>query len=192
MPLPDLARTTEILLRVRSGEADAADELLPHVYGELRTLARSLIRKERRCHTLDATALLHEAYLRLSAGSLPDLHDRRHFVALVARSMRQVLVDHARSRDAQKRGGGRLRVTLHDSALSATGDAIDVLALDEALSRLAALDARKCRVVELRFFGGLTFAESADVLDISPKTVEADWYAARAWLRRELADEDSA
>jgi RNA polymerase sigma factor (TIGR02999 family) len=192
MPLPDLARTSEILLRVRRGEADAADELLPHVYGELRELAQSLVRRERNGHTLDATALLHEAYLRLSAASLPDLADRRHFVALVARAMRQALIDHARGRDTKKRGGDRLRVTLHDSALSVSNKAIDVLALDEALSRLAELDARKCRVVELRFFGGLTFAESADVLGIAPKTVEADWYAARAWLRRELADEEPA
>ncbi len=187
MAMPDLARTTEILLRVRRGEADAADELLPHVYGELQTLARSLVRSERRGHTLDATSLLHEAYMRLSAGSLPDLHDRRHFVALVARSMRQVLVDHARSRGALKRGGDRLRVTLHDAAFVAGGDAIEIMALDEALSDLADLDERKCRVVELRFFGGLTFAESADVLGIAPKTVEADWYAARAWLRRRFA-----
>ena len=147
----DAARTAEILMRVRRGEADAADELLPHVYGELRDLARSLVRRERRGHTLDATALLHEAYLRLAAGDLPDLQDRRHFVAIVARSMRQVLVDHARAHGAQKRGGDRLRVTLHDAAIAASGDAIDVLA-------------------------------------ISPKTVEADWYAARAWLRREMAD----
>ncbi len=167
----------------------AADELLPHVYGELRTLARALVRRERRGHTLDATALLHEAYLRLCAGALPDLRDRRHFVAIVARSMRQVLVDHARGRGTLKRGGDRLRVTLHDTALTASCDAIDVMALDEALSRLAAMDERKCRVVELRFFGGLTFAETADVLGIAPKTIEADWYAARAWLRRELAAE---
>jgi RNA polymerase sigma factor (TIGR02999 family) len=177
-----------MLLRVRRGEADAADELLPHVYTELCALAQSLVRKERKGHTLDATALLHEAYLRLSAASLPDVQDRRHFIALVARAMRQALIDHARGRDSRKRGGDRLRVTLHDAALSVSSEAIDVLALDEALSRLAGLDARKCRVVELRFFGGLTFAESADVLGVSPKTVEADWYAARAWLRRELAD----
>ncbi len=189
MGMPDLARTTEILLRVRRGEAAAADELLPHIYDELRTLARSLVCRERSGHTLDATALLHEAYLRLAAGSLPDLEDRRHFVALVARCMRQVLVDHARGRGTQKRGGDRLRVTLHDAALTASRDAIDVMVLDDALSRLAAMDERKCRVVELRFFGGLTFAETADVLGIAPKTVEADWYAARAWLRRELAAE---
>jgi RNA polymerase sigma factor (TIGR02999 family) len=192
MGMPDLARTTEILLRVRRGEADAAEELLPHVYGELRDLARSLVRRERRGHTLDATSLLHEAYLRLSAGDLPDLQDRRHFVAIVARSMRQVLVDHARGKGTKKRGGDRLRVTLHDAALSPSQDAVDVMALDEALSKLAALDERKCRVVELRFFGGLTFAEAGDVLGVSPKTVEADWYAARAWLRRELADGDAA
>jgi len=192
MPLPDPARTTEILMRVRRGEADAADELLPHVYAELRDLARTLMRQERRGHTLDATALLHEAYLRLAAGALPDLQDRRHFIALVARSMRQVLVDHARARTTAKRGGGRLRVTLHDSSLQTTGPGLDVLALDDALTALAELDPRKCRVVELRFFGGLTFAESADVLGIAPKTVEADWYAARAWLRRALATDTDA
>ncbi len=192
MPLPDPARTAEILLRVRRGEAAAADELLPHVYAELRELARALLRRERGGHTLDATSLLHEAYLRLAGSSLPDLQDRRHFIGLVARSMRQVLVDHARARGSLKRGGDRLRVTLHASALHTPTTAVDVLALDDALTELARLDARKSRVVELRFFGGLTSAEVGDVLGIATKTADADWYAARAWLRRALAPDTGA
>lgn len=185
--MPDRSQTTAILHRVRAGEADAAEELLPLVYDELRSVAAHHLRRERANHTLQATALIHEVYLKLIDGAALDLASRSHFVGIASRSMRQILVDHARRRGALKHGGDRVRVTLVDAVLTGSQNGLDVLDLDEALVRLAALDPRKAQVVELRFFGGLTMQEAAQVLGISPKTVEADWYMARAWLRRELA-----
>ena len=189
MTSPSSARTAELLDRVRAGDAAAADQLFPLVYDELRALAQRILGGERPGHTLQATALLHEAYLRLAGLDAASIADRVHFLRIAARSMRQVLVDHARRRDAEKRGGGgRARVTLAGVVAEGSADGVDVLDLDDALRRLAALDERKARVVELRFFAGLSTGEAAAALGIAPKTAEADWYFARAWLRRALAE----
>ncbi len=178
--------TREILDRARLGDESATSELTTHLYAELRRLADGYLRRERVGHTLQATALIHEAYLRLLGGAPPDIQGRGHFLGIAARLMRQILVDHARTRGALKRGGDRVRVTL-DGVLDAQEQrGLDVLDLHAAMERLAESDARKARVVELRFFGGLTMEETADVVGIARKTVEADWYMARAWLRREL------
>jgi len=182
----DPASTARVLLRVCRGEAAASRELFPIVYEELRGLARGLLRRERPGHTLQTTALIHEAYLRLVDRSLAGVDSRTHFVAIAARCMRQILVDHARVRGAQKRGGDRERNPLDDAVAAFEQDGTDLVALHEALERLGAADERKARVVELRFFGGLTIEEAASVLGVSPKTIEADWHLARAWLRREL------
>lgn len=179
-------RTVEILARVRRGDDSASQQLFAHLYGELRSLAESLFRRERVEHTLQPTALIHEAYLRLCGGDLAVAEDRRHFLGMAARAMRRILVEHARAKGAAKRGGGAQRVTL--AGLGAEDeDPLDLIALDVALTRLASFDERKARVVELRFFGGLTAAEAGEVLGIARKTVDADWYVARAWLQTELA-----
>ena len=165
----------------------SATSMLPQVYDELHRLAEQYLRRERPGHTFQPTALVHEAYLKLiEHGHTGDWQSKTHFQAVAARAMRQILVDHARERASQKRGGNRLRVTLAN--LSFEEPDIDLLALDEAMTQLEQLDARKCRVVELRFFGGLTAREAADMLDISPKTAEADWYFARAWLHKQLGE----
>jgi len=183
------AKTTMILQQARRGDRSAVEALLPRVYEELRGLAQAYLRNERAQHTLQPTALIHEAYLRLIDQKTVGYEDKTHFFAIAARSMRQILVDHARARRAQKRGGDLVAVTL-DSALAFCEDqGLDVVALGDALNRLAALDERKAKVVELRFFGGLTHEEAAGVLGISPKTAEADWYMARAWLRQALSEE---
>ena len=170
-----------------SGSGGSATSLLPRVYDELRRLAEQLLRNERTGHTFQPTALVHEAYLKLvENGHTSDWQSKTHFQAVAARAMRQILVDHARQRATRKRGGNLLRVTMA-SDLSASSPDVDMLALDEAMTQLEQLDERKCRVVELRFFGGLSAREAADMLDISPKTAEADWYFARAWLHKQLA-----
>ena len=189
MPSHEPSRTDDPLERVRAG---AADELFPACYDELRKIARRVLEREPRGHTLQPTALLHEAYLRLAGLDAEAVADRAHFVRVAARSMRQVLVDHARRRGAAKRGGGRARVTLAGLAAEGSGEGVDLLDLDAALARLAELDARKARVVELRFFGGLSTQAAAHSLGIAPKTAEADWYFARAWLRRALAEPGGA
>lgn len=158
-------------------------------YHALRGLAAAYLHGERRDHTLQPTALVHEAYLKLAA-SAGVWKSQTHFQAVAANAMRQILVDHARARKTQKRGGDWLRVTLSADAGAVGGVDVDLLALDEALSQLARLDARKARVVELRFFGGLTCAEAAEEVGVSPKTAEADWYFARAWLRDRLSEHD--
>lgn len=158
---------------------------LPLVYEELRRVARRHLRNERPDHTLQTTALINEAYLRLMDQGVSEVRDRCHFVALTSHLMRQILVDHARARLAQKRDGG-CRVTLaEDVAVSEPAEA-DVLAVDDALSRLAALDAQQARVVELRYFGGLSIHETAEALGVSEATVKRDWATARAWLHREI------
>jgi RNA polymerase sigma factor (TIGR02999 family) len=164
----------------------APDALMPQVYAELRRLAAHYLRGERPGQTLQPTALVHEAYLRLLKDRPDRWQNRSHFCAIAAHAMRQILIERARARDAEKRGGGRARVTL-DESLAAGGDrSIDILALDEALERLAALDPEQARIVELRFFGGLTVEETADALGSSPATVKRHWAVARAWLAREL------
>jgi len=168
--------------------AGRLDELVPLVYDELRELAGAILRHERREHTLQPTALANEAYLRLVDASNVEWKGRAQFLAIAARSMRQILVDHARARAAAKRGGKRVRVTLSDTSTGGTGaPEVDVLDLDEALGELAKVDARKAQVVELRFFAGLEMREIAEILRVGQTTAEDDWYFARAWLRRRLA-----
>jgi RNA polymerase sigma-70 factor, ECF subfamily len=175
-----------------TGNRDPA-ELMPRVYDELRRLAASYLRHERPGQTLQPTALVHEAFLRLSHEKHQSWKDRTHFLAIAALSMRQILVQRARARHAQKRGGRDAeRITLDESVLPAAGNrepgaAVDVLALDAALEKLAALDPQQARLVELRYFGGLTVEEAADALGISPATVKRHWALARAWLKKELS-----
>ena len=167
-------------------DRQSVDSLLPIVYQELRRLAASYIRRERPGQTLQPTALVHEAYLRLMKDKPARWQNRAHFCAIAAHSMRQILIERARARGAQKRGGVRHRVTL-DEALVAGGErSIDLVALDEALERLAAFDPEQARLVELRFFGGLTVEETAEAMNISPATVKRHWAVACAWLAREL------
>jgi RNA polymerase sigma-70 factor (ECF subfamily) len=171
---------TALLLQWREGNKDALDRLVPIVYAELRRVARARLRGEGAGHMLQTTALVHEAYLRLVDVDLT-LENRAHFFAVASRLMRQVLVDHARRRDAAKRGAD-ITISLEDAMPEAPPAAVDILALDEALDALAALDPRLCRVVELKFFAGLTIDETADALGVSRATVERDWTAAKAWL----------
>lgn len=181
------ADVTLILQQWRQGDRQAVQKLLPLVYDELRRLARRHLRHERLDHSLQPTALVHEAYLRLVDKVEPQWHDRLHFYAVAAQLMRRVLVDHARRHGAAKRGGDIVKVSL-DEALARAGDkAADVLALDDALRALAQLDERKARIVELRYFGGLTVDETARVVGVSMQTVINDTRAARAWLYREMS-----
>lgn len=175
------------ILREIDGDESAAARLMPLVYDELRRLADSYLRRERPDHTLQPTALVNEAYLRLVDQTRASLRDRSHFFAVAARQMRRVLVDHARRHDAEKRGGGARRVSL-DEAVDQAQDPrdLDLVALDAALDKLAELDARQARIVELRYFGGLTVEETAEALGVSATTVKDDWQSARAWLRREI------
>lgn len=184
---------TECLARLRAGEPRALDALLPLVYDQLRHLARSQLRGERPGGTLGATALVHEAYLRLADRERLAPTDRSHFFAIAAQSMRRVLIDRARSRKRVKRGEGEVPVALDEvDELLSPEVADDLAALDEALDRLARVDARAARVVELRFFGGLTLEEVAAHLEISVKTVQRDWLVARAWLRKEVLEAHDA
>jgi RNA polymerase sigma factor (TIGR02999 family) len=180
---------TDLLLSFGTGEASARDELLPLVYDELRRIAARFLRRERPGHTLQPTALVHEAYLRLIDQHRVDWRNRAQFVGLAAVMMRRVLVNHARDRAAAKRGGGE-RVALTVAAVAFDGrPELDVLAIHQALERLNVIDARKSQVVELKFFGGLTTGEIAEVLQISPATIERDWTFARAWLYDAIGDE---
>lgn len=185
------ANVPHLLERSRGGDADAGEALVERVYGELRALAASYSRGQARGHTLQPTALVHEAFLKLVDQPLERWESRAHFFAVAARAMRQVLTDHARARVAQKRGGeGWERVTLHEEALAGGGGReIDLLALDEAMAELREYDERMHQVVELRYFGGLTLEEAASVLKVSTTTVENDWRAARAWLSARLGPE---
>jgi RNA polymerase sigma factor (TIGR02999 family) len=160
------------------------------LYDELHGQAHRLLSREAKGHTLQTTALLHEAYLRLVAQTRVDWQGRTHFLAIGAQALRRVLVDHARARLRDKRGGGRMRVELNEESLISPERDHDVLAVDAALTRLAAIDERQARVVELRFFAGLTVEEVATALGLSKRTIEGEWTVARAWLRRELADTD--
>lgn len=177
---------TEILRNLSDGRGDAAEQLFPLVYDELRALAARCLRHERADHTLQPTALVHEAFLKLVDQAAVAGKGREHFVGIAARAMRQVLVDHARRHSAAKRGGGRRRIMLDSSFASGQENLVDLLALDEALEGLSALDERQSRIVELRFFGGLTAKETAALLGVSLSTVEEDWRMARAWLHRAL------
>jgi RNA polymerase sigma factor (TIGR02999 family) len=178
-----------LILSWRQGDKAALSRLVPLVYEELRRVARRQLRRESPAHALQATALVHEAYLRLVQVDRLTLTSRTHFFGVAAALMRQILVDHARRARADKRGGGATMLSLED-ALPATQPAtVDVLALDEALETLSALDPRQCRVVELRFFAGLNIDEAAEALAVSPATVEREWALAKAWLFRRLSPE---
>jgi RNA polymerase sigma-70 factor, ECF subfamily len=179
---------TDLLQAWASGDQAALDELLPLVYEELRRQARRYMRAQPAGHTLQTTALVHEAYLRLVGQSAVEWNGRAHFFGVASKAMRSVLVDHARARGAAKRGGSVRAITLDDAGgVPGPQASVDVLALDEALGRLTELDPRKSRLVELRYFGGLGIEEAAAVLGVSPATVKRDWTTARAWLRRELS-----
>jgi RNA polymerase sigma factor (TIGR02999 family) len=166
----------------------ALDALLPAVYAELKALAGSYLRRERPDHTLQPTALVHEAYLRLTEQHGVDWRDKAQLFGVAAQMMRRILVNHAEARNAAKRGGHVTRVTLDESVSWEGSREVDIVALDEALTRLAELDMRQARVVELRFFAGLTIEETGEVLDISPATVKREWTMAKAWLRSELVN----
>lgn len=184
---PSSRRVTELLVAWSGGDASAFDELVPLVHGELHRLARRQMRRERDGHTLQTTALVNEAYLRLIDVSRVRWQDRAHFFAMSARLMRRILVDHARSRRYLKRGGGAPRVTFDEGLAVSAEPAPDLVALDDALESLARIDRRKSQVVELRYFGGLSVEETAEALDVSPGTVMRDWRMAKAWLLREIS-----
>ena len=177
---------TTLLRAWRRGDQAAFERLTPLVYGELRRRARHYLHGERPNHTLQPTALVHEVYLRMVTIDQVDWHDRAHFFASAARHMRRILVDSARARRYQKRGGGAIRVTLVDDLALSDEPGRDLVALDDALVALAEHDERKSRVIELRFFGGLSVEETAEALHVSPATVLRDWKLAKAWLLREL------
>ena len=183
------AKTTQILQEMQAGDRNAPARLLPLVYDEFRHLARHYLKAERANHTLQPTALVHEAYLKLVDQSRVNWQGRTHFFAVAAQAMRRILVDHARAHLRQKRGGGAHRITLDDAVALSPQREEDVLALDEALEKLAQLDERQAKIVELRFFAGMTVEEVAESLGVSKRTVEADWTMARAWLLRELERE---
>ena len=183
------ADVTELLFAWRQGERDALDRLMPLVYHELRSVAAGYLRRERPDHTLEPTAVLHEAYLRLVDKTHPRWQSRQHFFAVTAQTMRRILVDHARRHGSAKRGGGAALIPLDDGAAAGVSSArpsVDLLALDEALDRLASVDARKSQAIELRYFGGLTNAEIAEVLEMSLATARLDIRMAKAWLAAEL------
>lgn len=180
------SEVTQLLQGWRDGDSRALDALLPLVYKELHRLAHFQLRRERPDHTLQSAALVHEAYLRLVGISTPQWESRTHFFAIAAQLMRQILVDYARRHRAAKRGASVCKVSLQDVLVARQTD-VDVIALDDALQALAKIDARQSRVVELRFFAGLSLDEISEALEIGPATVQRDWTAARAWLYRELA-----
>ena len=181
---------TQILLAVQDGDRDAPARLMPIVYDELRRLADHYLRQERTDHTLQGTALVHEAYLKLIDQTQVDWQNRAHFFGVAAQLMRQILVDHARRHRSSKRGGAQQKLTLDEAVDYSQSRDVDLVALDDALTALAQRDERQSRIVELRFFGGLTIEETAVALDISPATVKVDWSMAKAWLRREISRED--
>ena len=181
---------TRILGDLNQGDGSAMERLLPLVYDELRALAGSYFARQQAGHTLQPTALVHEAYVKL-AGSEGQWQNRAHFMAVAAKAMRQILMNHARDKAAVKRGGGAAKLTIIEAVTSATdesdaGRQLDLIALDEALTKLAAVSERQAWITELRFFGGLTIADTAHVVGVSTTTVEDDWHMARAWLGREL------
>lgn len=177
---------TQLLVDWRNGNQDALNELMPLVYDELRGLAKRYMNRERVSHTLQTNALVNEAYLRLINQQNVDWQNRAHFFAIAAQVMRHLLVDHARSKQYAKRGGGAQQITLDEGSATAPEQSIELLALNEALDRLAAVDERKSKIVELRYFGGLSSEETAEVLGVSEITIKREWLKAKAWLFREL------
>ena len=189
-PASPQQEVTQLLSDWRSGDATALEKLIPLVQPELQRLAHRFMSRERPGHTLQTTALLDDAYLHLTDKTHPKWQNRAHFFAVAAQLMRRIMVDHARQRQALKRGGGALKVTLDESIISTETRADELLALDEALEKLAHFDPRKAEVVEMRYFGGLTMEEIAEVLKIHVNTVTRDWRAARAWLFAALSGEN--
>lgn len=180
---------TQILSDMHGGDRASLEKLLPMIYDELHALAAAQLRQERPGHTLQATALVNEAYLKLIELKHIRWEGRAHFFGAAARIIRRILVDHARGKDRLKRGGDRKRIPLDSSAIQDDGKSIDLIALHEALEKLEALDSRQSKIVELRFFGGLSMKEVSDVLGVSLRTVEGDWTMARAWLMEQLAED---
>jgi len=189
MTKPSPHEVSQLLLAWSDGDQSALDKLVPLVYAELRRLAGHYMSRERAGHSLQTTALVNEAYLRLVDYKRMQWQGRAHFFAVSAQLMRRILVEHARSRHYLKRGGGAPQVSLEEAAVISEEQDADLVALDDALESLAAIDQRKSRVVELRFFGGLSVEETAEVLKVSPLTVMRDWSTAKAWLYRELNKE---
>jgi RNA polymerase sigma factor (TIGR02999 family) len=189
---PDASKpVSELLIRWRGGDKSALDSLLPIVYDELRRLARHHLKLERPNHTLQSTALVHEAYLRLVAQPSLQVDSRAHFFGIAAGLMREILVDHARRHGAVKRGADCLTLALDEAVALPQQREFDVIALDDALNTLAGMDPRQSRIVELRFFGGLSIEETSDVLEISTATVKREWSTAKLWLERELSRSES-
>jgi RNA polymerase sigma-70 factor (ECF subfamily) len=188
MPTPASHEITRLLLAWQEGDQAALDRLIPLVHAELYRRAKRYMGRERRGHTLQTTALIHEVYLRLVDAQQVRWQNRAHFFAIAARLMRRILVDHARERRYQKRGGEARRVTLDEGLVVSPERDDDLVALDDALSALGEVDLRKSRVVELRFFGGLSVEETAEALEVSPETVRRDWRLARSWLLRRLSE----
>lgn len=180
---------TQLLVGWSKGDKEALDKLLPLVYHELHRQAAAYLRRERAGHTLQTTALIHEAYVRLVDQKNVQWQNRAHFFGIAAQLMRRILVDHARSKKRIKRGGSDIRVSLNEATIKTEARDLDIVALDEALERLARMDEQQSRIVELRFFSGLTVEETAEVLGISPATVKRDWSMAKAWLHREISPE---
>ena len=182
-----------LLVRLASGDATAGEQLFPLLYDRLHEIAVAQMRHERANHTLQPTALLHEAYLKILANTpgLPEIASETHFLSIAALAMRQILINHAKHRRAEKRGGGRAPLLLDDVVDEVSSRAIDILALDEALKRLEKMDPRQARIVELRFFGGMTVAQCARVLQISERTVHYEWQHARSWLRSQIEEPQS-
>jgi RNA polymerase sigma-70 factor (ECF subfamily) len=184
--VPDAAQFNALLKDVQNGQKTALDAIMPLVYAELRRMADGYLRQERDGHTLQPTALVHEAYLRLIGQNQPDYQSRAHFCGVAAQVMRQILVDHARRRNAAKRGGGFAKLPIEDDLDYTQERAGELVALDDALCALATEDEQKARLVELRFFGGLTAEESSEVTGLSPQTIYRELRVAQAWLQREL------
>ena len=181
------AEVTELLRRWSSGDVAARESLVPLVYDELRRLARYYLASQRSDHTLQSTAIVHEAYLRLAGRDNVHWENRRHFFAVAAQLMRRILVDHARKRNAAKRGGAQLTLLVDEAVEPSSQRELDLVALDDALKALAELDERQSRIVELRFFGGLSIEDTSRLLEISPATVKREWSTARAWLYEEIS-----
>ena len=191
MPSIPSARVSKLLMNWGQGDQAAREVLIPLVYDELRRLARRHLRRERPDHTLQSAALVHEAYLRLIRQDQPHWQNRAHFFGVAAQLMRHILVDHARNRAAAKRGAGAPRLTLDPEVALPQAREVNLVALDDALNQLAVLDLQQSRVVELRFFGGLTIDETSVVLGVSPATVKREWATARAWLQREMKNKET-
>jgi RNA polymerase sigma factor (TIGR02999 family) len=186
VPRESSNQVTELLVRWRGGDRNALDALMPLVYNELRRVAQRYLQRERSDHTLQGTALVHEAYVRLVGDDAPQWQNRAHFFAVAAQVMRRILVEHARSHGAAKRGAGACKLTLSAAESVSCRAEVDVVALDDALKTLAEMDPQQSRVVELKFFAGLSNEDTSEVLGISASTVKRDWNTARAWLFREL------